>query len=161
MAPLYPQRMTAELDGDFVVFVIGMRINRLWKVHKWWPVFSAMPRMLRELAAHPESGFLGAIRGFPTIVQYWRSFDHLERYARDHDREHWPAWVDFNRRVRVASGDVGIWHETFLVDRAESMYVSTKPMGLAAATTLVPVTGRHDRARARFADGRTAASAPN
>lgn len=28
------QRLTAEIDGDFVVFLIGMRVNRLWKVHK-------------------------------------------------------------------------------------------------------------------------------
>ena len=38
MAQLHPQRTTAELDGDFVVFVIGMRIDRPWKIHKWLPV---------------------------------------------------------------------------------------------------------------------------
>ena len=34
MARIFPGRMTADLDGDFVVFLIGMRINKLWKVHK-------------------------------------------------------------------------------------------------------------------------------
>ena len=29
---IIPQRMTAEVDGDFVVFLIGMRINKPWKV---------------------------------------------------------------------------------------------------------------------------------
>jgi len=48
------QRMTSQADGDFCVFLIGMRVNRWWKVHKWWPVAMAMPRMLKELAAHPE-----------------------------------------------------------------------------------------------------------
>ncbi|HXS97713.1 MAG TPA: DUF4188 domain-containing protein [Candidatus Limnocylindrales bacterium] len=55
--------MAAEIEGDFVVFVITMRINKLWKVHKWMPVFFAMPRMLKELARQPESGFLGSISG--------------------------------------------------------------------------------------------------
>ena len=32
------------------------------------------------------------------IVQYWRSFEHLERYARDRDELHWPAWVAFNKK---------------------------------------------------------------
>ena len=60
---IQPERLTAQLDGDFVVFLIGMRINHLWKLHKWWPVATAMPRMLKELAQHPEKGFLGR---FPT-----------------------------------------------------------------------------------------------
>jgi hypothetical protein len=36
--------MTARLDGEFVVFLIGMRINRYWKLHKWLPVATAMPQ---------------------------------------------------------------------------------------------------------------------
>ena len=51
MARIFADRMTADIEGDFVVFLIGMRINKPWKVHKWWPVFSAMPRMLKELEA--------------------------------------------------------------------------------------------------------------
>jgi len=93
MARVIPERMAAKLDGDFVVFLIGMRINKPWKIHKWWPVFTAMPKMLKELAAAgPESGFLGhnglSMKG---ITQYWRSFDHLEAYARSQDQKHWPA----------------------------------------------------------------------
>ena len=57
MAEIIFKRVTAEIEGDFVVFLIGMRINKLWKIHKWLPVFLAMPRMLRELERHPESGF--------------------------------------------------------------------------------------------------------
>lgn len=40
--PVVSGRMTADIDGEFVVFLIGMRINKPWKVHKWWPVFVAM-----------------------------------------------------------------------------------------------------------------------
>src|SRR5205823_2992424 len=100
MAEIISERMAAEIEGDFVVFVIGVRINKPWKVHKWFPVVSAMPRMLKELARHPESGFLGSISGGFISVQYWRSFEHLEAYARSHDHLHWPAWVAFNRRMR-------------------------------------------------------------
>ena len=57
MGRVIPERMTAQIDGEFVVFLIGMRINKPWKVHKWLPVFLAMPKMLRELKAHPEIGF--------------------------------------------------------------------------------------------------------
>jgi len=28
------ERVTADIEGEFVVFRIGMRINKLWKVHK-------------------------------------------------------------------------------------------------------------------------------
>ena len=96
MAQIFDRRMTAELDGEFVVFLIGMRINKPWKVHKWLPVFLAMPRMLKELYADKDSGFLGHIFTMKVIIQYWRSYDQLEAYARSHDNQHWPAWVDFN-----------------------------------------------------------------
>ena len=85
MARVIANRMTADVDGDFVVFLIGMRINKPWKIHKWLPVFLAMPRMIKELEQQPESGFLGHIFGLKVIVQYWRSFDHLEAYARSQD----------------------------------------------------------------------------
>ncbi len=81
MAKVVAKRVTADIKGDFVVFLIGMRINRPWKLHKWVPVFTAMPRMIRELEGRPESGFIGHITSLGVIVQYWRSFEHLEAYA--------------------------------------------------------------------------------
>jgi hypothetical protein len=42
------------IEGDFVVFLIGMRINRRWKLHKSLSVVRAMPKMLRELEAAPQ-----------------------------------------------------------------------------------------------------------
>jgi hypothetical protein len=159
MVSVISERMTAEIDGDFVVFVIGMRINKWWKPWIWWPTMAAMPRMLRELeAAAPESGFLGhngaTMRG---IVQYWRSFEHLEAYARADDRQHWPAWVAFNRRIKSRRGDVGIWHETFLVRSGdyEALYSGMPPTGLGRVGRLVPATGGREGARGRL--GRIAA----
>ena len=60
MSRIRPERVTADIDGDFVVFLIGIRVNAWWKLHKWVPVFRAMPRMLRELSAQEESGLLGS-----------------------------------------------------------------------------------------------------
>jgi len=48
------KRMTAQIEGDFVIFLIGMRINKPLLVHKWIPAALSMPRMLRELTEKPE-----------------------------------------------------------------------------------------------------------
>ena len=96
-------RFTAEVEGDFVVFLIGMRFNKPWKVRKWWPVATAMPRMLRVIDEHPELGCLGYQQwiGRTTIlVQYWRSFEDLDHFARDSDLPHLEPWRQFNRAVR-------------------------------------------------------------
>lgn len=152
MADVIPQRMAAEVEGDFVVFIIGMRVNRLWKIHKWLPVFLAMPRMLKELERQPESGFLGHISSGTLIVQYWRSFEHLEAYARSHDHQHWPAWVAFNKRMRDSRGDVGIWHETYKVSAGqyEAIYSGMPRWGLGRAFSLAPAAGRNESARGRI-----------
>ena len=155
MKRIVTERVTARIDGEVVVFLIGMRINRLWKIHKWWPVAFAMPRMLRELAADGASGFLGVESWFgnPTImVQYWRSFDDLERYAKDAARLHRPAWAAFNRAI-ASNGDVGIWHEAYRVRQGdyECVYNNMPPFGLARATQTVPAQGRLESARGRMA----------
>jgi hypothetical protein len=152
MAKIIPKRVTADIEGDFVVFLIGLRINKPWKVHKWLPVFLAMPRMIRELQRRPDSGFLGHIMSTGVIVQYWRSFEQLEAYARNHDQLHWPAWVDFNRRVGGSRGDVGIWHETYKVRAGEyeCVYSGMPPFGLAKATTSVDAVGGLETARGRL-----------
>jgi hypothetical protein len=155
MAAVIDKRVTAEIEGDFVVFLIGMRINRLWKAWRWLPVFVAMTRMLRELERRPDSEFLGSDLYFgsprrPMLVQYWRSFEHLETYARSRDAAHWPAWVAFNKRIG-SNGDVGIWHETYLVPAGdyECVYNNVPPSGLGAATSLVPAAGRKATAASR------------
>jgi hypothetical protein len=151
MAKVISRRMAAQIEGDFVVFLIGMRINKPWKLHKWVPVFLAMPKMLKELEHRSDSGFLGATFGTKVIVQYWRSFEQLERYARSTEALHWPAWVAFNKRMANSRADVGIWHETYLVRAGdyEAIYSGMPPFGLGKVGTLVPATGRHDTARGR------------
>jgi hypothetical protein len=149
------QRLTAIIEGDFVIFLIGMRINRFWKVHKWLPVFRGMPRMPRELAGRPDSGLLGfhlhnGLRNH-LVVQYWRSFEHLERYARDPAGAHFPAWVAFNRSIG-SNGDVGIWHETYRVTAGqyEAIYNNMPADGLGAASGLAPAAGPYSTAAGRI-----------
>jgi len=155
MARVIPERMTARIEGDFVVFLIGMRINKPWKIHRWYPVASAMPRMLREVSAlDPAQGFLGFTQlGLFALVQYWRSFEALEAYARDREKLHAPAWAAFNRAARNARGDVGIWHETYLIKdgQYESIYSGMPPTGLGNAGHLAPALGSQEAARERLA----------
>jgi len=107
--PIWTARLCAQINGDFAVFLIGLRVNRLWAVHKWAPVMSAMSRMLSELGAHPELGLLSSEVWFgrtALMVQYWRSAAHLLEYATSTNSAHLPAWRDFNRRVGT-DGTVG------------------------------------------------------
>jgi hypothetical protein len=155
-------RFTADIEGDFVVFMIGMRFNKPWKVHKWIKVASAMPKMLKYLDAHPEAGCLGgqAWYGRTTIlVQYWRSFEALDRFSRDPSMPHFEPWRTFNTVIR-GSGDVGIWHETYKVNAGayECVYGNMPPFGLAAASRHVPLASKAQTAGARI--GATETDAP-
>lgn len=155
MTTVSTERMAAHIEGDFVVFLIGMRINKPWKIHKWLPAFFAMPKMLKELGALPseETGFLGHNgAGLGVSVQYWRSFDHLESYARSKDHSHFPAWIAFNKRMKSSRADVGIWHETYLIKdgQYEAVYSGMPPFGLGRVSELVPATGKRSEARTRL-----------
>jgi len=155
MAKVIPGRFTAEIDGPFVVFIIGMRVNKFFAFRKWIATAMAMGPMIRTLYKHPEKGFLGAQTFFygrgVVIVQYWRSFEDLERFARDKDDPHLEAWRTFNKTIG-SDGSVGIFHETFLVDagKYEALYGNMPVFGLASAANHVPATGRRETARRRL-----------
>lgn len=149
-------RWTHAHDGEVVVFVVGMRVNRWRSVPAWSAVLRAMPRMLGELSRERERGMLRQRttlgRHGPEVTTYWRSLPDLLAYAHDADGEHRPAWRAFNVAARRRPGAVGIWHETYVVPAGahESVYGDMPLTGLAAATTAVPVTARTDRAEQRF-----------
>jgi hypothetical protein len=151
-----PGRFTAQADQPFVVFMIGMRVNKLLAVRRWLPTMLAMGPMLRELFTHPEKGLLGArtYLGWRQVmvVQYWRSFEDLERFARGTSDPHLPAWQRFNRVVGYQDGSVGIWHESYLVEpgHVETVYGNMPVFGLAAATAHVPARGGLVTARQRL-----------
>jgi hypothetical protein len=156
MAKVFPGRCTAEVEGDFVVFLIGMRVNKPWLPWKWWPTVRSMTPMLKSLHADPAKGLLGARRALllgvgPTVIQYWRSVEDLDRFAKDATDEHSPMQRWFNTKVGY-DGDVGIWHETYVVRAGdyEAIYGNMPAVGLAAATEHVSV-GKTQLWR-RFAD---------
>ncbi|MBR7779891.1 DUF4188 domain-containing protein [Undibacterium rugosum] len=154
------ERITATLEGDFVVFLIGMRINKPLLVHKWFPVAQAMPRMIKELSRQPDLGFIHAEMWFSRtiiLVQYWRSMEQLLAYAKNKEAEHLPAWRSFNQAVGT-DGSVGIWHETYEASPGsyESVYVNMPPFGLGKAGVLQPATGGKQSASGRLSGGHNA-----
>jgi hypothetical protein len=99
-----------------------------------------MRAMLKYLTEHPEKGLLGYETAGFTVIQYWRSFEHLEAFAKDKDDPHLEAWRNYWQRVGK-SGRTGIWHETFLVRAGEyeAIYGNMPPIGLGKAGRLVTV----------------------
>jgi hypothetical protein len=163
MAEIRRGRYSAEIDGDFVVLLIGPRFNKPWLFAKSLADLGGRRRgmraMLDELVARPEKGLLGYRMGFPTIVQYWRSFEHLEAFARDPEDLHRPTWLEYFRRD--PQGRTGFWHESYLVRAGEyeAIYNDLPVAGLAAAGRPVPVD-RSSRARTRIRPGVTADNGP-
>jgi Domain of unknown function (DUF4188) len=153
MPIIHPGRFTTHLEGPFVIFLIGFRVNRFFALSKWLPVAKAMGPMLVELHANPQLGFLGGHtsllwRGV-TMTQYWRSFDHLADYAQSKTATHLPAWKAFNQSVG-SDGTVGIWHETYQVaaGQYECIYANMPRFGLA-------LVGTHEAALGHLRDART------
>jgi hypothetical protein len=145
MAQIAGRRMRAEIDGDFVVFLIGPRFGS--KLHLYRSFLDlggrrGMQHMLDYLVSHPEKGLLGYQQlGLVTMVQYWRSFEHLEAFARDEDDPHLAIWRRYWKRVGTSDRS-GIWHETYLVRAGEyeAIYGNMPPFGLGKAGSLVPAS---------------------
>jgi hypothetical protein len=147
-------RMTALTpDTGVVLFLLGAQIKKWWAIHLWLPVAMAMLRMKRELRSGKVPGFLGDREAGGVTIQYWSSTEALIAYARDHAGEHFPAWADFNKRIRKTNA-VGVWHETFAAPATgvESVYVDVAPDGLGRIFPLVKATGRREGAKERLAE---------
>jgi hypothetical protein len=147
-------RHTAEIEGDFVVFLIGAHIAKPWRLLTVIRVARAMRAMMKELEANPAHGYLGqqAWGGRTGIqVQYWRSREHLMAYARSRDTVHLPAWRHFNQVVSKTTA-VGIWHETYLIRAGEyeCVYGNMPLFGLAKAARRVEISGGRNTAGGRL-----------
>jgi hypothetical protein len=153
MPKINPERMTARPEGSFVVFLIGMRVNNAFAIHRWLPVFRAMPKMIIELYKNPQLGFKSQQSWFgrtTIMVQYWESAEKLIEYAKSADSAHLPAWRAFNRAAK--SPAVGIWHETYVIDpgKSESVYKNMPTFGLGKVGPLQPAVGRLNSATERL-----------
>lgn len=164
MTVIHAGRFTAAHDGPLTVFLIGMRVNRWSAVKRWWTTLTAMAPMLRALARGEVEGYLGGFTFFTWrgagCVQYWRSFEELERFAVAPEAPHLGAWRRFNRMIGK-DGSVGIWHETYQVapGRWETVYNNMPVFGLAAAAGHVPIDRASETARQRIGGTPTASPA--
>lgn len=151
------ERVTVDIDQEFVVLLIGMRINKWWKINKWLPIALAMKKMVGELTESDaqQSGYLSGeyhTIGHPFIyVQYWRSYDHLESYASNKSYVHKETWHRYFKKVGL-NGDVGIWHETYRIEpgKFESVYLNMPPFGLGRIAPLVSANSGRERSRGRM-----------
>lgn len=157
MSKISKSRTAANIPTEgAVVFLIGMRINKLWQIWNWFPVFLAMPRMIVELMKNPDLGLRGYPKTFVSgrvimVWQQWTTFEKLEEYSKSTKNLHLPAWKSFNQKARNNDA-VGIFHETYLVNptNAEGMYVNIPPLGLANAFGSVAAEGSMQSARKRL-----------
>jgi Domain of unknown function (DUF4188) len=153
---IFPGRFTAQTDKPVVLFLIGMRINNLLALSDIAFMSKTMPAMLKELSMNKDSGMLWfhthvSLPRYISVQQYWESFDKLLAYAHDKSGHHFPMWAEFNRRIKN-SNNIGIWHETYLIEpgKFECVYGNMPLFGLAAATSRAPAEGRLAQAKDRF-----------
>jgi hypothetical protein len=151
---IYTGRYTTENTEDIVVFIIGMRVNKRFALHKWLPVFTAMPGMLKELYTNKdELGFLSMESYFglrtSAMIQYWRSMEDLLAYAKN--EKHLSAWENFNKKVGNNDA-VGIYHETYQIKNRsyESIYGNMPYYGLGKALKHIPITAKRNSAKERL-----------
>jgi hypothetical protein len=154
MSKINRERVTATTDKPFVLFLIGMRINNWFAIHRWLPVFLAMPKMLTELHINRELGFRSYemwLGRTVILVQYWENSEKLIAYSTAKDSAHLPAWRAFNRAA-LTSPAVGIWHETYLIDpgKTENVYVNMPSFGFGKVGTPQVATGKRNSARGRL-----------
>jgi hypothetical protein len=155
MVEIHRGRFCARIDGPFVVFTIGMRINRLLAIHRWpGPAWNTY-RMVGHLANDPPAGYLGGELFFywrgVGMIQYWRDFDALESFARDKTRPHFAAWRQLAAQT-ATDATFGYWHETYKVaaDRYECIYGSMPRFGLARASNHREIAPASETARSRL-----------
>jgi len=150
-------RVTAIPEDGVVLFLVGMRINKFWAIHKWLPVMIAMPKMLREQMKNLDIGVIGTPRTFISgrliqVQQYWKSYELLEKYAKEPSAHHLPAWRAFNKAARNNAA-VGIYHETYLINRGanENIYANVpNPILLGSAVGVISMTSLNDSSRSRM-----------
>jgi Domain of unknown function (DUF4188) len=132
--PVLPGRYAGEIDGDFCVFHIGATLNAHILNKEAVAVSKAFEAMHKELEADPEKyGFYGSTTyvsvnsglsgGF--TVQYWRSQEHLNAYARGQMGKHFPAMIWSAKHSKVST-NIGLWHESFTVRKGdyEAIYLN-------------------------------------
>lgn len=142
-----PGKWCPQVEGDFMILMIGIVPHSLWSFWRWMPIVRGMVNMGKELQTKSDSGFLGYevyVGLHPMIVQYWRSFEHLKRCPA-------PEWATL---TQAASGDpsLGVWHETYVIRAGdyEAKYSNMPPYGLGKFSKCVEAVGQYEKAEGRL-----------
>lgn len=160
MAKPNEQRMIAEVEGEFLVFMIELRIHQWWRFWNWYPVVRAMTNMLVELLGKPEYGLLHYEYWFAfrrqLILMYWRSYEQMHDWALNRDGAHIPGWKMLNKLMKEHPKLLGFWHESYVVQAGqyETFYRNVPDVGLGKAGSLTPLVGRMPTAAARLREAR-------
>jgi hypothetical protein len=81
----------------------------------------------------------------PVLIQYWRSYADLDRWARIQPHSSWWRWLLDN-----AGEDLGFYHEIYQARTAEAIYEhGTRPVGPALFCTTQEVPAGQGQSRAR------------
>ena len=148
------ESITARIDHPFVLVLIGLH----WAGWRHWPAMRKARRQLQgllsELEGDPDSGLLAWEHWpgrSPLWVQYWRSFEHLEKWAREPGGAHREVWTSYLRGPAKKRA-VGIWHEAYVVEpgKYEAVYTAMPALGLARVGEALEARGRLGRARGRL-----------
>ena len=81
----------------------------------------------------------------PLLMQYWRTYDDLDRWARRQPHSRWWRWL-----MEHTGQGVGFYHEIYQAKTAEAVYEEgTRPVGPAVFSTLERIKGGEGRSRER------------
>ena len=81
----------------------------------------------------------------PLLMQYWRTYDDLDRWARRQPHSRWWRWL----MEHIGRG-VGFYHEIYQAKTAEAVHEEgTRPVGPAVFSTLERIKGGEGRSRER------------
>ena len=167
MGKLNESRMIADLEGEFLVFVIELQIHKLWRFRQWYPAVKGMNRMLFELIEKKEFGLLHFEYRFSFrkqfFLMYWRSYEHMHDWALNKNASHIPGWQMLNQLMKDHPDIIGFWHESFVVQpyQYESFYRNVPTVGLGGAGELIPLRGGMKTGAKRLREARTQQGALN
>jgi len=145
-----------ESVTELCLIRLGIQIRSVRALLPAWRLARAIDRSAAE-AIRSAAGLLHSERFSLSwthfgVWQYWQSFEELEAWSHRPPHSEW--WRQVLERMRTR-GDLGVYHETFLVprDRLESIYLDCAPVGLATFGTLGEPVGAMTASRGRLGRG--------
>ncbi|KZS96728.1 hypothetical protein SISNIDRAFT_493634 [Sistotremastrum niveocremeum HHB9708] len=113
-------------------------------------MFAKMVKELQTATQEEDMGYLNSElflqsersqNNVSMAVIYWKSYEHIRRFAHRDDITHWKAWTRFRKMQRndfPTSKKIGLWHEAYEVSNAEAIYHNMRPFGLGNLWDFVP-----------------------